>query len=70
MTTPTRADDERLLGMLHARNEGRTAQQIAYAIGHAKSQYVSTATTRVMRDDLAMSGEPEATVRRAYGWAR
>jgi hypothetical protein len=54
--TPARQSDEQLLDLLAMRSGGMTPQRIADATG-LRVQYVSTATNRVMRADMAESGE-------------
>jgi len=54
--TPARQSDEQLLDLLAMRSGGMTPQQIADATG-LRVQYVSTATNRVMRADMAESSE-------------
>jgi len=60
----SRASDERVLGLVRARASGLTPTQIAEITGNTV-QYVSTATNRVLRDNVAACGED---VRAAY-WA-
>lgn len=55
----SRAADEALLAMVHLRASGMTPHEIAQEFG-VRDQYVSTATNRVMRADMAESGEDVA----------
>lgn len=61
----TRAHDEELLDMVRLRAAGMTPAQIATA-HYRTPRYVTTATNRVLFADLEESGEPPATVARAY----
>ena len=68
--TTTRADDERLLAALAMRACGHTTPVIAARLDYPRSGAVRTETGRVMRDDLAMSGEPARVVMQGYPWSR
>lgn len=62
---PKRADDERLLTMVHARSGGMSSYQVAEMIG-LRNEAVRTAVNRVRDADLRESGEPVEAVRAAY----
>ncbi|MFC4731757.1 hypothetical protein [Salipiger abyssi] len=55
MRSVTREDDDRLLAMLALRSSGKRPSEIAAGCG-LTSQYVSTVTNRVRRDDEAQEG--------------
>ncbi|WP_376872299.1 hypothetical protein [Albirhodobacter sp. R86504] len=60
-----RKSDELTLLMLRARASGKSATDIGRIIGKS-SQFVSTATVRVMRADMAESGETRRSVALGY----
>lgn len=66
-TRMTRKDDERTLAMLQLRRNGITSRQIAKLFDLPRPESVRVITGRVIRDDVAYSGEPEHAVRAAYG---
>lgn len=63
---PSRADDERLLALLAARQAGVTTPALARTTG-LTATYIRNATNRVRNADLAESGEPVGDVLRHYG---
>jgi len=67
-STP-RQNDERLLLILDRARRGETLGRISASLG-LSNEGVRTQTRRVLRADLAESGEPEGAVRLAYPWAR
>lgn len=69
MSASARQSDERLLTILDRAYRGETLSRIADDMGLAKES-VRTQTRRVLRADLAESGEPSGVVRLAYPWAR
>jgi len=69
MASTPRQNDERLLAVLDRAYRGETLGRIADDMGLAKES-VRTQTRRVLRADLAESGEPSGVVRLAYPWAR
>lgn len=60
-----RKSDNLTLLMIRARASGKTAAEIGRIISKS-SQFVSTATVRVMRADMAESGEARKVVARDY----
>lgn len=69
MKASARQSDERLLTILDRAYRGETLSRIADDMGLAKES-VRTQTRRVLRADLAESGEPSGVARLAYPWAR
>lgn len=69
MNASARQSDEQLLTILDRAYRGETLGRIADDMGLAKES-VRTQTRRVLRADLAESGEPSGVVRLAYPWAR
>lgn len=65
MARGDRHSDEMTLDMVSARAGGETVTSIA-ARHECTTQYVSTATTRVLRADCFESGEDPQAVRRCY----
>lgn len=64
---PSRAADEEILAMLRLRRNGRGCSDIA-AMFHTTQQNVSFHTAKILKADLAESGEPASSVRAGY-WA-
>jgi hypothetical protein len=60
-----RDDDEFLLWLVRQRAAGATPTDLATRLGRT-TQYVTTATNRVMEADIEESGEPEAELRTHY----
>lgn len=63
-----RQDDERILQMLRLRQR-MTSADVGRVMGMTPER-VRVLSQRVLADDLAQSGEPEAVVRRHYPWAK
>ena len=61
----TRATDEMVLAWVKARAKGETSYAIAKAWGVDPAR-VRSDTGRVVKDDMAKSGEPRAEVAKAY----
>lgn len=61
----SREDDERLLVWIDERCRGKRTKTVARRDGVSPAAVVM-ATSRVMRADLAESGEPEPVVRKDY----
>ncbi|SHE78474.1 hypothetical protein SAMN05444339_10254 [Loktanella atrilutea] len=65
MPEATRQDDLILLSRLRRRTNGMTVAQIAFQDGVTPAGIFGQ-FKKVIADDIAMSGEPEGTVRRGY----
>lgn len=65
----TRSDDERALAWLVAVSKGRSSYKVADEYG-VSSGYVRGTIGRIMRADLAESGEDRRSVMAGYPWSR